>query len=86
VLPKTVRLADFYAVEVTQDEEIILRPRALVDPRAVVSKKTLLVLDESMKNLAEGRAGEVVDLSAFDTGGEEDEPGQAETRPAKRRR
>ena len=86
VLPKELHLAEYYAVEVMANEEIILRPRALVDPRETISKRTLAVLDASMKNLALGKAGKPVDLSAFDTSTEEDEQEQVEARPAKSRR
>ncbi len=36
-LPK-MKLAKYYEMEITKDEEIILRPRALVHPRDVISK------------------------------------------------
>src|SRR4051794_5028894 len=68
-LPK-MKLAKYYEMEITKDEEIILRPRALVDPRDVISKKTLSVLDESMVNLQAGRVGEPFDLSAFEVSDE----------------
>lgn len=88
VLPKDLHLAEYYAVEVTEDEEIILRPRALVDPRETINKKTLMVLDESMKNLSEGKAGKPVDLSAFDVSADmaENEQEQVKARHAKFRR
>ena len=64
-LPK-VKLARYYEMEVTASDEIILRPRALVDPREVISKKTLSVLNESLLNLGEGRVSAPIDLSEFD--------------------
>ena len=71
VLPKEVRRSGLYAVEVMDNNEIILRPRVAVDPREVISKKTLGILDESMQNLAKGKAGKPIDLSSFSG---EDEP------------
>ena len=65
VLPRDARRSGLYAVEVTDKDEIILRPRVAVDPNEVISKKTLAVLDESMQNLAKGRVGEPIDLSEF---------------------
>ena len=73
VLPKEARRSGLYAVEVTANDEIILRPRVAVDPRDVISKTALTVLDESMQNLAKGRAGEPIDLSGFSTEEESDE-------------
>lgn len=64
-LPKT-KLADFYEMELTQNDEIILRPRILVDPQRVISKETLSVLDESMRNLELGMVGDPIDLSSFE--------------------
>jgi hypothetical protein len=58
-------LAQYYEIKVTQSEEIILRPRALVDPREVISRRTLEVLDEAMINLHQARAGEPIDLASF---------------------
>lgn len=69
-LPK-MRLSRYYEIVVAQNEEIILKPRALVDPREVISKKTLEVLDESMSHLQQGRVGAPIDLSAFE--GSQDE-------------
>lgn len=66
VLPREVRRSGLYAVEVTDNDEIILRPRVAVDPKAVISKKTLAILDESMQNLAKGKTGKPIDLSGFD--------------------
>lgn len=65
VLPREARRSVLYAVEVTDKDEIILRPRVAVDPREVISKKTLAILDESLQNLARGKAGEPIDLSGF---------------------
>lgn len=82
VLPREARRSELYAVEVTADDEIILRPRVAVDPKAVINKKTLAVLDESMQNLAKGKAGAPIDLSGF--GGEDDTNDQeAKTRQKK---
>jgi bifunctional DNA-binding transcriptional regulator/antitoxin component of YhaV-PrlF toxin-antitoxin module len=65
VLPREVRRSGLYAVEMTANDEIILRPRVAVDPREVINKRTLDVLDESMQNLLKGKAGEPINLSAF---------------------
>jgi bifunctional DNA-binding transcriptional regulator/antitoxin component of YhaV-PrlF toxin-antitoxin module len=65
VLPREARRSELYAVEVTDKDEIILRPRVAVDPREVISKKTLAVLDESMQNLAKGKVGEPIDLGGL---------------------
>lgn len=70
-LPK-MKLAKYYEIEITEDEEIILRPRTLVDPRDVISKKTRSVLDESMMNLQAGRVGNPIDLSAFEVADEKE--------------
>ena len=79
VLPREVRRSDIYAVELTEKNEIILRPRIAVDPTEVISKKTLAVLDESMQNLAKGKAGKPVDLTGFDD--EDNTDGQEEDKP-----
>ena len=81
VLPREVRRSELYAVEVMDNNDIILRPRVAVDPRAVISKKTLDVLDESMQNLAKGKAGAPIDLSAFS--GEDGTHEKVKTRPKK---
>ena len=83
VLPREVRRSELYAVEVTENDEIILRPRIAVDPRGVVNKETLAVLDESMKNLAKGKVGAPIDLSGFEP---EDKPSEQEASPRKKSR
>jgi bifunctional DNA-binding transcriptional regulator/antitoxin component of YhaV-PrlF toxin-antitoxin module len=65
VLPREVRRSGLYAVEMNINDEIILRPRIAVDPREVINKRTLGILDESMQNLTKGKAGEHIDLSGF---------------------
>lgn len=65
VLPKEVRHSGLYAVEMNTSNEIILRPRIAVDPRELIDKKTLGILDESIQNLTKGEAGEPIDLSGF---------------------
>ena len=65
ILPKNTPLADYYAIEIMSNMEIVLRPRTLVDPREVVSKKTLSVLNESMTNLARGHVGDPIDLDKY---------------------
>lgn len=80
VLPKEARRSGLYAVEVTDNDEIILRPRVAVDPREVISRRTLAVLDDSMRSLVDGKAGEPVDLSGF---GKESETGEPEAKTKK---
>lgn len=82
VLPRNLKLAEHYAVEATEEGEIILHPRVLVDPRETISTKTMEVLDASMEHLLSGRAGKAVDLSSFDLS---EEDGQTEKQQAKRR-
>ena len=86
VLPREARRSGLYAVEVTDRDEIILRPRVAVDPHDVVSKKTLAVLDESMRNLNQGKAGKPINLASTfaDDGGSHDQ--EIAARPKKRRR
>ena len=85
VLPREVRRSGLYAVEVMDNNDIILHPRVAVDPKAVINKKTLAILDESMQNLAKGKAGEPISLSGF---GSEDEASEQEatTKKSGRRR
>ena len=85
VLPKEVRRSELYAVEVRANSEIVLRPRVAVDPNEVISKKTFAILDESMQNLARGKAGEPIDLSGFNGEGEVDEQ-KVSTRQKKSKR
>ncbi len=73
VLPRNARRSGLYAIEVNDNDEIILRPRIAVDPREIINKKTLTILDESMKNLAKGKAGKPIDLSGFGTEEKNDE-------------
>lgn len=75
VLPREARRSELYAVEVTENDEIILRPRVAVDPRGVINKETLAVLDESMQNLTKGKVGAPIDLSGFEP---EDKPSEQE--------
>jgi hypothetical protein len=82
VLPKELNISEYYAVEVTPNEEIILRPRVLMDPREAISKRTLEILHSSMTNLQRGRAGEPVDLSAAN----DEEKVETSTIRSKRRR
>lgn len=86
VLPRAARRSGLYAVEVTANDEIILRPRVAVDPREVIDKRTLSILDESMKNLTNGKVGGPIDLSGFDTQEEVDEEKTATRKKTLRRR
>ena len=53
-----------YHVQEYADGHIVLEPRELVAPFEV-SKRTLAVMDESMKNLRAGKVSKPVDLSTF---------------------
>ena len=56
---------EYYHVEHYPNGSIVLQPRQLVEPFSV-SEKTLNMMDQSMKNLANGKSGSVVDLSKFE--------------------
>ena len=56
---------EYYHVEHYSDGSITLQPRQLVEPFRV-SEKTLNMMDQSMKNLANGVSGAAVDLSKFE--------------------
>jgi bifunctional DNA-binding transcriptional regulator/antitoxin component of YhaV-PrlF toxin-antitoxin module len=85
VLPKGARTSELYALEVMENNEIILRPRVAVDPNTVINKKTLGVLDEAIKTLAKGQAGKPIDLSGF-KGEEEAVEQEGKVRQKKSRR
>lgn len=65
VLPQSARGVAFYSVEETGGGEIILHPRVVADPREVISKRTLAVLDEAMDNFEKGKTGKPIDLNPF---------------------
>ncbi len=56
---------DHYHVLEYPDGHIVLEPRELVAPFEI-SKQTLAIMDESMKNLKKGKASKPIDLSAFE--------------------
>ena len=62
----TLRNASFeyYHVQEMDNGVIILEPRELTVPFQV-SKKTLSMMDESVKNLKKGKASAAADLSEF---------------------
>lgn len=55
---------EYYHVEHFSDGRIVLHPRELVEPFRV-SGNTLEMMDKSMRNLDEGKAGKAVDVSKF---------------------
>lgn len=56
---------DYYHVEEYSDGRILLEPRELTKPFEV-SQNTLAMMDESMKNFKKGKAGDPIDLSAYE--------------------
>ena len=56
---------DYYHVEEYPDGRILLEPRELTKPFEV-SQNTLAMMDESMKNFKKGKAGDPIDLSAYE--------------------
>ena len=63
----TVRKARFDHFHVVEfdDGRIELRPRILIDPN-LLSKNTLVMMDESIENLKQGKVSKPIDLSEFD--------------------
>jgi hypothetical protein len=63
----TVRKAqyDHFHVIEFDDGHIELRPRVLVDPN-IFSKNTLVMMDQAISNLKEGKTSAPIDLSEFD--------------------
>lgn len=55
---------EYYHVEHFSDGRIVLQPRELVEPFSV-SESTLEMMDKSMNNVNEGKAGKAVDVSKF---------------------
>ena len=55
---------EYYHVEELDNGLIMLSPRVLTDPYTL-SKSTLSMMDESMKNFKEGIASKPIDLSEF---------------------
>jgi hypothetical protein len=56
---------EYYHVEHYADGRIMLQPRELVEPFRV-SENTLSMMDKSMENMNEGKAGKAIDLSKFE--------------------
>lgn len=56
---------EYYHVEHYDDGSIVLQPRQLVEPFRV-SENTLEMMDKSMENVKNGKAGKPVDLSKFE--------------------
>ena len=55
---------EYYHVEHFSDRRIVLQPRELVEPFRV-SESALEMMDKSMNNVNEGKAGKAVDVSKF---------------------
>lgn len=55
---------EYYHVEHFSDGRIVLQPRELVEPFRV-SESALEMMDKSMNNVNEGKAGKAVDVSKF---------------------
>ena len=64
-LPKGVSVADYYSVQEAANGDLVLSPRIMSDPREIVSKRTLHVIDEAMEHLDQNEAGKPIDLSQF---------------------
>ena len=58
-------LYEYYHVEEYEDGRIMLEPRELVAPLQI-SEKSLAMMDQSMKNLKQGKVSKAIDLSAFE--------------------
>lgn len=56
---------EYYHVEHFPDGRIMLQPRELVEPFRI-SGNTLGMMDKSMENIRNGKAGKAVDLSKFE--------------------
>ena len=55
---------DYYEVHEYDNGIILLEPRELVRPTEI-SKQTLQMMDESIRNLKAGKVSESIDLSGF---------------------
>ena len=55
---------DYYHVVIFDNGTIELQPRVLVDPE-YISKNTLRMMDESVKNLTDGNVSDPIDFSEF---------------------
>ena len=62
----TIRGSEFQYFRVKQygDGHLELLPRVLVDPKEI-SKNTLQMMDESIKNLKNGKVSEAIDLDSI---------------------
>lgn len=58
-------LYEYYHVKEFSDGRIILEPKELTKSFEI-SQNTLSMMDKSMKNLKEGKAGEIIDFSAYE--------------------
>ncbi|MBE5763148.1 MAG: hypothetical protein E7338_02875 [Clostridiales bacterium] len=56
---------EYYHVEEMKDGSILLEPRELKAPEQI-SANTLAMMDESIKNLKQGKVSKAIDLSEFE--------------------
>jgi len=55
---------DYYRIQEFADGRIVLEPRELVPPFEI-SSRSLSIIDESIKNLRDGKVSDPIDLSSF---------------------
>jgi len=55
---------EYYDVKMFEDGHVLLEPRVLVDP-TTLSKNTLKMLDQSMKNLKLGKVSDPINLDRY---------------------
>lgn len=57
-------LYEYFHIKQYKDGTLLLEPRVLVEPSSV-SKKTLKMMDDSIKNYKKGKVSKTIDLSEF---------------------
>lgn len=55
---------EYFHIKQYNDGTLLLEPRVLVEPSAI-SKKTLKMMDSSIKNYKKGKVSNPIDLSKF---------------------
>ncbi|MGA0332431.1 MAG: hypothetical protein ACO3N7_00400 [Kiritimatiellia bacterium] len=55
---------DYYAVKVFSDGRVVMEPRVLVSPE-MISKRSLKMLEGSVKNFKAGKVSDPIDLDAY---------------------
>ena len=55
---------EYFHIKQYKDGTLLLEPRVLVEPSAI-SKKTLKMMDKSVKNYKKGKVSKAIDLSDF---------------------